>query len=429
MKKIALLISILTLTFASVAWAGNEVVDTADWYKYNNHSGSHSFSLNFPTDWKVKTFGTEERGFLPEEKITDDPMLMVRQFEGYTYNEVITHYKDPSVSFLQAHDFLMETPEEEVIAKKVYFADRETGETISKTMIKRGGQIVVLSQRTEEYQEITDAIIETFVFTDNWKGHIDFIDKYTFIIPSNYKVEKTRDEVVIKNMAGREVFNIKGDTMADIAQTHITKTIRESFDFFEIPIYSTYPFKHFLDVRDNHPNAEAINELVDRGVIGGYVDGTFRPDDPVSRAEMIKMIVPPVFQIILNPRIFRNCFVDGRGEWFESKMCFAKAMGWVGGYPDGTFRPEESVSRAEGIKLILESSKRKRISPNETLKENIVDDIAQGEWYEKYFIYADNRNLLDKQHVSWEGDRYLYFPSEKITRKEVAEMIFRIKYK
>ncbi len=429
MKKISASILIIALTCTSTAWAGHDEVGTENWYKYNNHSGSHSFSLKFPTDWKVKTFGPEERGFLPEEKISDEPVLMVRQFEGYTYNEVITHYKKPTVSFVEAYDFLLETPTEEVIAKKAYFAEKETGDTISKTMIRRGSQIVVISQKNDEYKEVTDAIISSFTFTDNWSAYIDFIDKHTFIMPSNYTAEKTREGIIVKNMAEKEVLNIKEDTITDIAQTHITKKIRESFEFFDIPVYSTYPFMNFIDVRENHANAEAINELVERGIIGGYGDGTFRPDDSITRAELVKMIIPPILQMVINTGIFKNCFIDAKEEWFESHVCFAKAMGWIDGYQDGTFRPEEKVNRAEGLKLILESAKRGKISANESLKENIVDDVSAEDWYAKYFIHADNRDLLDKQHISWDGEKYRYHPSEEITRKEVAEMIFRIKYK
>ncbi len=428
MKKIIASILVLVLTCASTVLANSADLETSGWYEYNNHSGSHSFSLRFPTDWKVKTFGPEERGLLPEREILRDPPILIRHFEGHTYNEVITHYITPTMSFVQEHDFLFETPTEDMIAKEVYFVNKTTGESIKKIMIRRGSQIVVITEKSDDHKEITDAITNSFRFTDGWKAHIDYVKKHTFIIPANYSVEKTDERIVIKNVAGKEVFTIKEDKMIDRAQTHITNEIRESFEFFDIPVYSTYPFKHFIDVRDNHPNAAAINELVDRGIIGGYEDGTFRPDDPVNRAELIKMIFPPILEIVISPRIFRNCFVDARGEWFESQVCFAKAMGWIDGYSDGTFRPEEKVNRAEGLKIILEATKGRKISPHETLKNDNVEDISEDSWYAKYFIHADNRELLDKQHVSWDEEKYRYYPSEKISRKEVAEMIFRIKY-
>ena len=108
---------------------------------------------------------------------------------------------------------------------------------------------------------------------------------------------------------------------------------------------------NFSDVSGS-PNAIAIQYLSDKGVIGGYPDGTFRPRNTVNRAELAKFLVggtgatPSVSQ-------YNNCFPDVTTEWFAPFVCYAKAQGWVAGYSDGTFRPSNTVNTAEAIKMIV----------------------------------------------------------------------------
>ena len=79
----------------------------------------------------------------------------------------------------------------------------------------------------------------------------------------------------------------------------------------------------------------------------------------------------------------------------------------------------------EAIKIILEVLFSSKIDSREKLMDKTVVDIELDEWYAKYFIFADNRKLLDKHHVQENSIGYSYFPDKNITRKEVAEMIYR----
>lgn len=383
--------------------------NTENWYEYNDYSGSHSFSLRFPRDWKVKTLGANKVGFLQGREINGEPSLVIQRFEGNTYNEVISFYRNPSRNFVREHDFWLELKEENVIAKKAYFKDKELENSTERTMIKRGSTIVSIEIRGGRYEETAAAIMETFRFTDNWKCHIDFKDSYTFITPEDYSVRKTREAVVIKNMAGNKVFVIEkhedttvekaqrmdieeGDRiiergnsvfiLRDMAGTVVNFEIGESFEFFDLPSTSTYPFRNFTDVRDNHPNAAAINKLAERKIVTGYEDGTFRPGNPVNRGELSKMIVPPSITFMLNRNIFRNCFEDVNEEWFARYVCFSKAMGWVKGQEDGYFYPAETVSKKEGTKVMSRlSSSEKTIGfeiSEEEEKENFTrEDVAE----------------------------------------------------
>lgn len=407
MKKIVLLTLVSFLFGVSSGFVS--FANTDNWYEYNDHSGTHSFSLKFPRDWKVKTLGVGKVGFFQGRELHGEPSLIVQKFEGNTYNEVISFYRQPSKNLVKQYDFWLELAEENLIAKKTYFKDKESENSTERTLIKRGSTIISMKINSGRHEETASTIMGTFMFTDNWKCHIDFTDSYTFITPEDYSVKRTREGVVIKNMAGNTVFVIKkhedttvakaqrmtqeeGDTiiergddvfiLSDMTGTAVNSEIKTSFEFFDLHETDTYPFRHFTDVRDNHPNAPAINKLAERRIIGGYEDGTFRPGNPVNRGELSKMIVPPSITFMLHKNIFRNCFEDVGEEWFARYVCFSKAMGWVEGQEDRYFYPSETVKKKEGVEVMSKLSSSKEISffelPEEEEQENFTrEDVAE----------------------------------------------------
>ena len=196
--------------------------------------------------------------------------------------------------------------------------------------------------------------------------------------------------------------------------------ILEGFEFFDIDgEYSTY--LNFPDVRDNHYNATAINSLAASNVIDGYDDGSFKPDGDINRAELTKMIVAATTDP--NPETYKNCFPDVNEDWFAPYVCYAKEKEWVVGYDDGKFKPNNKINRVEAMKIVLEVLFDG--IAEEELDDTSVKDVASDLWYSKYFSFADNRSLLDKQHIAESEDEYSYYPDYNISRKEVAELIYR----
>jgi len=88
-----------------------------------------------------------------------------------------------------------------------------------------------------------------------------------------------------------------------------------------------------------------IQSWLDEGLASGYPDGTFKPNREVSRAEFVAM-VNRAFGIESEGAL--SGFADVKeGQWFYDDVMAAKAEGYVGGYPDGTFKPQNSISRQE----------------------------------------------------------------------------------
>lgn len=101
----------------------------------------------------------------------------------------------------------------------------------------------------------------------------------------------------------------------------------------------------FVSDVDGHPFEREIRTLVDEGVVSGYSDGTFRPERTLTRAEYAALLASAFDP---NPAT-RPDFTDVGGHWAESAIRDVAGAGFFGGYPDGTFRPDETVSKLESI--------------------------------------------------------------------------------
>ena len=119
------------------------------------------------------------------------------------------------------------------------------------------------------------------------------------------------------------------------------------------------------------------------GIISGYEDGTFKPDDPITRAEFA-MIAAKFAELALSGKaMFKDVTKD---HWAYQLINSAAIAGWIQGYPDGTYRPESTISRSEAVTLI--NRMRNRSITVEHLKElgvkNPYTDLV-----ETYWAYTD----------------------------------------
>ncbi|GAA4838084.1 S-layer homology domain-containing protein [Algivirga pacifica] len=96
----------------------------------------------------------------------------------------------------------------------------------------------------------------------------------------------------------------------------------------------------------SHWAEQEINYMMDNGYISGYPDGSFRPDNTITRAEYASMIVA-VLNPEENPTYANRDFSDIGGHWAEAKILQVARAGYMSGYPDGTFAPNATISRTE----------------------------------------------------------------------------------
>lgn len=101
-----------------------------------------------------------------------------------------------------------------------------------------------------------------------------------------------------------------------------------------------------------HKYEDDIKFISDGGIVQGYDDGTYKPDALINRAEFTKIIIGAKLSGAPMPDASK-CFKDIKDEWFAIYVCYAKDQGIIQGYDDGNFRPNNNISIAEASKIII----------------------------------------------------------------------------
>lgn len=180
----------------------------------------------------------------------------------------------------------------------------------------------------------------------------------------------------------------------------------------------------FKDVFSTHPNAEAIAYLKNQHILTGYPDGTFKPDNFVTRAELLKFLYDTQ-KVSPSPAVYRKCFKDAVDEWFAPYVCYAKAKGLVKGYDEKTFGSDRSVKVIEALKIIL-SEYHVSLDNGSSFTGMKMDPKA---WYAPYVWTALKKNL-----VTWEtfvqpqrlpNLSRVSLDKVLLTRAQLAEILYR----
>ena len=96
----------------------------------------------------------------------------------------------------------------------------------------------------------------------------------------------------------------------------------------------------------------AVTVLSAIGVVNGYADGTYKPEKVVTRAEMAKLLIVALGMDEYVKGTYTS-FSDVKNHWANSYIAYAASMGIIEGYPDGTFRPDNTVTYQEAITMVV----------------------------------------------------------------------------
>ncbi|MFO0780670.1 MAG: S-layer homology domain-containing protein [Candidatus Gracilibacteria bacterium] len=195
----------------------------------------------------------------------------------------------------------------------------------------------------------------------------------------------------------------------------------------------------FSDVNTGTSYYQGIMWAYDHGIIQGYGNGTFGPDNCVRRAELVKMIVQYAHKdsSAVGSAGSDPGFSDvPSSAWFYPYVKEARYKNYVSGYGDGTFRPNVCVNRAEAMKIaygaLLSNVALDNSSSPLYYDDKLITDIGVGEWYAGYARTLFKNRLVGTDHTSWDpayptNSRAIrFFPSGSMSRKEVAQMIYLI---
>jgi parallel beta-helix repeat protein len=159
-----------------------------------------------------------------------------------------------------------------------------------------------------------------------------------------------------------------------------------------------------------------VEALVRKGLINGFPDGTFQPEAAITRAQYAA-VVAKSFQLTANQE--RRNFIDIQPDfWAASAINSATEMNFISGYPDGTFRAGQNLTKIQAIVSIVNGLKLNGGNPNVL---GIYSDRAQIPSYATNTVAAATQKLLVVNYPQTE----LLEPLRDITRAEVAALIYQ----
>lgn len=164
-----------------------------------------------------------------------------------------------------------------------------------------------------------------------------------------------------------------------------------------------------------------INNLVGAGVINGFSDGTYRPDENVTREQMAKFIVT-AFNFKLSGSYSDNFPDISSDSKFFEYIQILKQLQIVGGYSDGTYRPTNYVTRGEVTKFIALAFYRKDIDISGELK-NIFPDLPNDNPFAYYINYLAQNEVNNETLISGYSDG-TYKADDPLTRGQMAKIIW-----
>ncbi len=184
--------------------------------------------------------------------------------------------------------------------------------------------------------------------------------------------------------------------------------------FAQSTVFSQKPF---TDIAETSSDFQAIEYLRTHNVIKGYLDGTFKPETRINRAEFVEFVINP-FILDTNGRgacVKANAsdasahvfYSDvSKDAWYAENVCFATTKHIIDGYPDGTFRPADAISFVEAAKVIS------------NVFSVDLDAYQVGEfWYRPYVQSLSNMHAIPTSVRRF---------GQPLTRAEMAQIVFRL---
>lgn len=163
-------------------------------------------------------------------------------------------------------------------------------------------------------------------------------------------------------------------------------------DFYDLP-------------RDDSEKSQAVYKLADAGIVGGYENGTFRPNNQLTRAELCK-IVNLIFEFTTPAT---SNFADVKDtDWFYGHVLVAKQAGYINGFENNTFRGNANLTREQTCAIIS------RITKLELKSSNIVISDKVSDWAKNDVLKVISNGIIPLE------ENGIFRATENITRAELC---------
>ena len=150
----------------------------------------------------------------------------------------------------------------------------------------------------------------------------------------------------------------------------------------------------FFDVSDGQWHNKAVSTMAKLGIVKGRRADSFDPDASITRAEFAAICA----RFNTKPVENSGSFSDISGHWAENEIERAAAFGWISGYPDGTFRPDARITRAEAMTMINRVLCRMPQSKSDLLDSMVTwPDNKPSDWHYLAVQEATNSHDFNRQ--------------------------------
>ena len=142
--------------------------------------------------------------------------------------------------------------------------------------------------------------------------------------------------------------------------------------------------------------------MVNAGIIQGYEDGTFRPNNNITRAEFAAIASRFMSS---GYDVEEDLFTDIANHWARENINDAAMAGWINGYPGGIFLPDQAITRAEAVTLVNNVLQRKPDADH--MLDSMIKwpDNPEGAWYYEAIQEATNSHdydlFEDAEYETW----------------------------
>lgn len=238
------------------------------------------------------------------------------------------------------------------------YPNKSDGKTWSFSQTKYSNLLSTNTEYTFDSWYINPDLLETFDFNSTaqvncWIYHEAYIGGYS-------------DGTV------RPLANITREEVAQIF-----------YNLLAIPEKYETNINVFSDVTPDRWSNKAISTLASLRILNGYSDSTFMPGKEITRGEFIKIAVS--FMNLEYINVSKYPYSDISNHWSLKYILTAEKAGWINGYSDGSFKPDQSISRAETIKIVNALSGRETGHIDRIESMNTwLDNTDESAWY-----YAD----------------------------------------
>ncbi|GEM_PF-996594 len=152
-----------------------------------------------------------------------------------------------------------------------------------------------------------------------------------------------------------------------------------------------------------------------RELAGGYPDGTFRPDSPITRAEFLTLVNRAFSYTVAGQAIYSDV---AETDWFAGEIAKAAAVGYLGGYPDGTVKPQNPITRQEAAALFAKILPPANFGKDKN-KDKFTDQAQIPEWSQAAIATAVNGGYMNGYPDG------TFQPARPITRAEAISVLDR----